>query len=124
MPVMHCVGGARCSCQSGTQYWGYWDPRSRASTNQSTCRLADSSCASLLCDRSRLDCNTVYVLKGPAMTSDLVECLASLPGLVSRLDGSQASRDINSIGFLTARTEEYLELILLLSGKSNFILLK
>jgi hypothetical protein len=51
---------------------------------------------------------------------DLVECLASLPGLVSRLDGSRASRDINSIEFLTARTEEYLELILILSGKSCY----
>ena len=52
------------------------------------------------------------------MTSDLVECLASLPGLVSHLDSSRASRDINGIELLTARTEEYLELTLLLSGKS------
>ena len=52
------------------------------------------------------------------MTSDLVECLANLPGLVSRLDSYRASRDISGIEFLTARTEEYLELTLLLSGKS------
>ena len=52
------------------------------------------------------------------MTSYLVECLAILLGLVPRLDNSRASRDINGIEFLTAKTEEYLELTLLLSGKS------
>ena len=52
------------------------------------------------------------------MSSDLAECLASLPGLVSRLDGNRASGDINQIEFLTARTEEYLEFLLVLSGKS------
>lgn len=52
------------------------------------------------------------------MAVDLVECLVGLPSLVSRLDRSRASADLNELEYLTGRTEEYIELLLLLSGSS------
>ena len=51
------------------------------------------------------------------MTDDLVECLASLPSLVCRLDSRRVSDDLNEVEFLMARSEEYLELMLTLAGK-------
>lgn len=61
------------------------------------------------------------------MAADLMECLASLPSLVSRLDRGRASGDLNEIEIVASRTDEYLELLLLLSGSyapsiiSNFV---
>ena len=51
-----------------------------------------------------------------AAAADLIECLVCLPSLVSRLDSSRPSGDLNLIEVLTSRTEEYIELLLLLTG--------